>query len=205
MTAHSAQATQGDIFVAPYNGPGASGPMIFDEEGNLVWFDPLPAQTYATNLQVQQYGPEQVLTWWQGRITTQGFGQGEEVIDNGSYHEVGTVHAGNGFRADLHEFHITARGTALLTVFEPDECNLSAVGGPRHAAVTDAAYQEIDLATGLVRREWTSLDHIPLEGLLQQRDGLQRRVAVRLLPPELDRPGGQRRHADLRAQHVGAL
>ena len=32
----------GDIFAAPYSGPGPSGPMIFDEAGNLVWFHPLP-------------------------------------------------------------------------------------------------------------------------------------------------------------------
>ena len=54
VTARSPQTTPGDIFTAPYSGPGQSGPMIFDEAGNLVWFDPLPAGTEATNLQVQQ-------------------------------------------------------------------------------------------------------------------------------------------------------
>ena len=117
---------------------------------------------FATNLQVQQYGAGRVLTWWQGHIPPQGFGEGEEIIDNSSYQRVATVRAGNGFKADLHEFEITPRGTALITVFEPIECNLSGVGGPRHSAVTDSAFQEIDLATGLVRREWTSLDHVAL-------------------------------------------
>ena len=28
--------------------------MIFEEQGNVVWFDPEPAGTEATNLQVQQ-------------------------------------------------------------------------------------------------------------------------------------------------------
>jgi hypothetical protein len=102
------------------------------------------------------------LTWWQGHVTPQGFGEGEEVIENQAYHEIGRVHAGNGYKADLHDFHITPRGTAQLTAFEPVECDLSALGGPRHAAVTNTAIQEIDLATGLVRREWTSLDHIGL-------------------------------------------
>lgn len=162
VTTHSSAATPGDIFMAPYNGPGPTGPMIFDEEGNLVWFERLPWEVFATNLQVQQYGPDRVLTWWEGRIPPQGFGEGEEIIDNSSYQRVANVHAGNGFKADLHEFEITPRGTALLTVFEPVECNLSGVGGPRDSAVTDSALQEIDLATGLVRREWTSLDHVAL-------------------------------------------
>jgi hypothetical protein len=162
VTHPSSQPAPGDLFAAPYNGPGPSGPMIFEESGNLVWFDPLPKGTEATNLQVQQLGGQQVLTWWQGRIPPQGFGQGEEIIDNSSYRQIGRVHAGNGYLADLHEFHITPQGTALLTVFEPIDCNLSSLGGPSDGAVTDSLFQEIDLKTGLVRREWTSVDHVGL-------------------------------------------
>jgi hypothetical protein len=162
VTQQSPQATPGDLFAAPYGGPGPSGPMIFEESGNLVWFHPLPKGTEATNLQVQQYDGQQVLTWWQGRIPPQGFGQGEEIIDNTAYREIGRVHAGNGFLADLHEFHITPQGTALLTVFDPIDCNLSSLGGPSGGAVTDSRFQEIDLKTGLVRREWTSVDHVGL-------------------------------------------
>jgi Arylsulfotransferase (ASST) len=160
VTVKNEGTAPGDLFSAPYAGPGASGPMIFDEAGNLVWFHPLPWQLDATNLQVQQYGPSQVLTWWQGSVTPQGFGQGEEVIVNHSYQQIGRIHAGNGYDADLHDFHITDRGTALFTVFEPIECDLSSVGGPHHGAVTNTAIQEVDIATGLVRREWTSIDHV---------------------------------------------
>ena len=162
VTARSAQMAPGYIFAAPYAGPGPSGPMIFDDAGNLVWFDPLPRGTEAANLQVQQDGSAQVLTWWQGRITPQGFGQGEEMIADSSYRQIGRVRAGNGFKADLHEFHIMPRGTALLTVFDPIDCDLSSRGGPSGAAVTDTIMQEIDLSTGLVRREWHSLDHVAL-------------------------------------------
>ncbi|HKH78791.1 MAG TPA: arylsulfotransferase family protein [Solirubrobacteraceae bacterium] len=161
-TASSPQSAPGDIFAAPYSGPGPSGPEIFSQSGELVWFDPLAGETEATNLQVQQLYGKPVLTWWQGYIPPQGFGEGEEMIDNSSYQQVGRVHAGNGYKVDLHDFHITAQGTALLTMFNPIDCNLSAVGGPSGGAVTDSGFQEIDLATGLVRREWTSLDHIGL-------------------------------------------
>jgi outer membrane protein assembly factor BamB len=160
MSANSPQATQEDVFAAPYSGPGPSGPMIFDAAGDLVWFHPLPANVAATNLQVQQLGSAPVLTWWQGSILVQGFGQGEEIIDNASYRQIGRVHAGNGLKADLHDFHLTTAGAALMTVFNPIACNLSAYGGSAGASVTDGIVQELDLRTGLVRREWHSLDHV---------------------------------------------
>ncbi len=162
ITASSPQAAPGDLFSAPYSGPGQNGPMIFDQAGNVVWFNPVPAGDAATNLQVQQLNGKPVLTYWQGYIPPQGFGEGEEVILNSDYQLVGRVYAGNGLKADLHDFHITPAGTAVLTVFEPIDCNLSSDGGPTSAAVTDSIFQEIDLRTGLVRREWTSLDHVPL-------------------------------------------
>ncbi len=162
IDASSASEAPGYIFVAPYSGPGQDGPMIFDSSGNLVWFDPLPPGSEATNLQVQQYEGKPVLTWWQGYIPPQGFGQGEEVIANSSYQQITKFRAGNGLPADLHEFRIDPNDTALLTSFDPIHCNLSSVGGPRDAAVTDSIFQEIDLETHLVRREWHPLDHIAL-------------------------------------------
>ena len=70
------------------------------------------------------------------------------MIADNSYRQVGRVHAGNGYKADLHDFHITPQGTALLTVFNPIDCNLSAVGGPSGGAVTDSVFQEVDLQDG---------------------------------------------------------
>ncbi len=163
VSANSPQASAGDIFAAPYSGPGPPGPMIFDGAGNLVWFDPLSTKVgAAANLQVQQLGGKPVLTWWQGYIPPQGFGQGEDIIDNAAYQQIGRVHAGNGYKADLHEFKLTPQGTALLTVFAPINCDLSVVGGPSGGSVTDSIFQEIDLSTSLVRREWHSLDHVAL-------------------------------------------
>jgi hypothetical protein len=163
VTTRSPQSAPGDIFLAPYSGPGPPGTMIFDEAGNLVWFHTLPKDSAAaSNLQVQQLGGRPVLTWWQGYIPPQGFGQGEEIVADSSYREIGHVRAGNGYSADLHDFKITPQGTALLTVFNPIDCDLAGVGGPSGGAVTDSVFQEIDLRTGLVRREWHSLDHVPM-------------------------------------------
>ena len=151
----------GDEFLAPYGVPAQAGPMILDPAGKLIWFDPLPPSTVATNLRVQQYDGAPVLTWWQGEIT-HGFGLGEDVIAGSNYQPIATVRAGNGYQADLHEFQITPAGTALLSSYHAVDCNLASLGGPSVSAVTDALLQEIDIRTGLVMFEWTSLDHIPL-------------------------------------------
>jgi Arylsulfotransferase (ASST) len=163
VTYYSAQQQRsGDIFAAPYNGPGQTGPMIFEPNGQLVWMHPLPLGLFAANLQMQTLGGERVLSWWQGYVPPQGFGLGEEIIANSSYQPVMHIHAGNGYEADLHDFRIEPDDTAILTVFDTIHCNLTSVGGPRDGAVTDSLFQELDLKTALVRREWTSIDHVPL-------------------------------------------
>ena len=172
VTTRTAGSEPGDIFTAPYSGPGPPGPMIFDEAGNLVWFDSLPKNvSAATNLQVQQLDGKPVLTWWQGYIPKQGFGEGEEIIDSTSYQQIGRVRAGNGYTADLHDFKLTSDDTALLTVFNPIDCDLSSDGGPTGGAVTDSVFEEIDLRTGLVRREWHSIDHVPLSASYSSSTG----------------------------------
>ncbi len=162
VTTHSPAAAPGDVFVAPYAGPGQAGPMIVDPDGQLVWFKALPTYTSAANFQVQEYEGRPVLTWWQGDVSVHGFGLGQDVIADDTYTDIAHVKAGNGDQADLHEFQLTPRGTALITAYDPILCNLSSVGGPAYAAVTDSVLQEIDVKTGLVRYEWTSVDHVGL-------------------------------------------
>ncbi len=152
----------GDIFFSVYPGPGATGPEIMNPKGQLVWFDPLPTDTFATNVQVQRYLAQPVLTWWQGTISHHGFGLGQGEIYSTSYQPVATVSAGNGLAEDLHEFELTPAGSALITAWKPLLCNLSSVGGPAAGALYDAVMQEIDIKTGLVMYEWDSLDHVPL-------------------------------------------
>jgi hypothetical protein len=162
VTADSPAVQAGDEFVAPYAGPGQAGPMIVEPDGALVWFKPLPTYTSATNLRVQQYEGKPVLTWWQGDISVHGFGRGEDFIYDDTYTEVAHVQAGNGDEADLHEFQLTPQGTALITAYNPIVCDVASVGGPAYGAVTDGVFQEIDVKTGLVMYEWTTLDHVGL-------------------------------------------
>ncbi len=161
VTRGASQAS-GDLFIAPYSGAGQYGPMILDQHGGLIWFDPLAPGARAGDLRVQSYRGQPVLTWWQDPLVAGGSRSAGGVIADSSYRQIAVVRAGNGYQADLHEFQLTPDNTAVVTVYDAIRCELSAIGGPRGGAVADTLFQEIDLATGLVRREWHFLDHVPM-------------------------------------------
>jgi hypothetical protein len=150
----------GHLFVASLNGPGQRGPMIFDNHGRVVWFRRL--DKIAINFRRQIYAGKPVLTWWEGAISSTGIGQGEGVIVDERYATVARVRAGNGFQADVHEFLLTPKGTALITIFNSVQADLTSVGGPSSGAVLDSIVQEVDVKSGRVLFEWHSLDHVPL-------------------------------------------
>ena len=153
--------TAGDVFVAPQIGPLQQGPEIIAPNGSMIWFDPLPKDDAAADFRVQMYNGRPVLTWWQGNETA-GVGVGQDIIMDSSYQVVKTVSAGNGLSADLHEFQLTGRRTALITAEYPVYVNATAVHGRTDEVVLDSVAQEIDLPTGLVLFQWDSLDHVPL-------------------------------------------
>jgi Arylsulfotransferase (ASST) len=159
-TAAKPGSAPGDLFLAPYQGEGSPGPMIAEQNGNLVWFHSLAAGQTATNFQVQQYQGKPVLTWWQGHILEVGFGQGEDEIYNTSYQHVATIRAGNGYHADLHEVRLSSQGTAWIDAFDPVKMNLSSAHGRADGVLTDSIVQEIDIRTGLVMWEWHALGHV---------------------------------------------
>jgi hypothetical protein len=152
---------QGDIFVAPQIGPLQQGPEIIGPRGGLIWFYPVPTNDAATDFRVQTYQGQPALTWWQGNETA-GLGIGQDIIMDSSYQVVKTVSAANGLSADLHEFQLTSRDSALITAEYPVVVNASVVGGSTSEVVLDSVVQEIDIPTGLVLFQWDSLDHVPL-------------------------------------------
>ena len=142
---------QGDIFVGAKAGPGQDGPMIFDDRGQLVWFKQAPSKRSIFDVRAQTYRGNPVVTWWQGKARPgQGLGTGQ--IYDSRYRKIGTVNTGNGYEADLHEFEITRRNSALVLAYNPVE-----FGG---SVAMDEVVQEIDIPTGLVMYEWHSLGQI---------------------------------------------
>jgi len=108
---------------------------------------------------VQSFRGEPVLTWWEGH-SAKGYGHGRLAIVDRSYRRIATVRAANGLRADEHEFQLTPRGTALILAY-------------RHVGkLLEGVIQELDVATGRLRFEWHSLDHVaPSEAYFRPAPG----------------------------------
>jgi hypothetical protein len=155
-----------DLFLTPQYGPVQDGVEIIAPSGRLIWFNPVPNCNMAADFQAQRYNGRPVLTWWQG-ASANGMGIGEDVIYDNSYRQLAVIQAGNGLSADLHEFQITPRNTALITAYSPVYWNARSVHGWGRQIVFDSVVQEIDIPTGLVLYQWDSLDHVPLNASYQ--------------------------------------
>lgn len=140
---------------------GQNGKTIIDRTGRIVWFSPI-ADGEVADLTVQSYRGKPVLTWWNGEFQEE-HGLGNCYIADQSYNVIATVSAGNGLKADMHEFNLTDQGTALITAYRRHrKVDLSALGGPSNGEVWSGVAQEIDIATGAVVFEWDSLNHVPV-------------------------------------------
>ena len=168
VTHAAAGVAPGFVFVAEKGGKKKpSGPVIADNRGRIVWYHEVPHGLEATDFRTQIYRGKPVLTWWQGAISKAGVGRGEYVVYDDTYRELTRLEAGNGLDGDLHEFTLTPRGTAYITVYDEVPADLRSVGGPKDGFVYDSVVQELDVATGDVKFEWHSLDHVPLKESLQ--------------------------------------
>ncbi len=151
----------GYVFIAPKRRVAQAGPMILDDAGALVWFHPLDTEG-VTDFRAQRYDGRPVLTWWRGQ-SDRGVGDGHYVIVDDAYREIATVSAGNGLTGDIHEFLITERDTALITIYHELPADLSKLGGPREGAVLEGVVQEVDIGTGRVLFEWHSAPEVGLD------------------------------------------
>jgi Arylsulfotransferase (ASST) len=167
----------GDILLTPLPSPivhpgshqtveihpvGPGGPMIINRSGNLLWFRQLEPPEVAANLRLQRFHGRKVLTWWQGTVTPAAYGVGEGVIANHSYRTIRTVHAGNGYPMDIHEFQLTPGGDALFTIYSLLRVHLPGTPPGTLSFLLDAIVQKVDIRTGLVVWEWHAYGHIPL-------------------------------------------
>jgi arylsulfotransferase ASST len=167
--------TKGRVFMTPLPSPvvqpggslsinpvGPGGPMIVDGNGNLVWFKQMERPEVAANLRIQRYHDRRVLTWWQGGVTPSAYGLGKGVIANHSYRTIATVHAGNGYQMDIHEFTLSPGGSALFTIYSPVMVHLPGTPEGELSPLLDAIVQQVDVETGRVMWEWHSYGHVPL-------------------------------------------
>jgi hypothetical protein len=155
-------SASGDIFLTAHTPPSSppvqNGPMILDSRGHLVWFHPV--RGYATNLEVQRYRGQAVLTYF--HWPPAGSANSADVILGRAYRTVATLHGAEGYHPELHEFQLTDRGSALIDAYQPVRANLSSIGGPRDGTVLDCVIQELDVKTGQLLWEWHALGHVAL-------------------------------------------
>ena len=161
VTANSAGASPGDVFVTPVGGDAQPALVILDQEGQPLWISPTSGAR-RINLAVQQYEGQPVLTWYAGSVVNPGVGQGGYVIADASYRPIAFVHAVNGYSGDIHDFTITPQGTAVFTIYDPVVVDATSVKGAKKQEVLEAVVQEIDIASGELRFEWHSLATVPL-------------------------------------------
>ncbi|WP_433241771.1 arylsulfotransferase family protein [Actinomadura nitritigenes] len=150
----------GLLFVAPFRGTDYADALIVDDDGEPVWFR--GSNDLVTDLRVQTYKGDPVLTYWEGARLTGGHGAGNGIVLDRSYSKIAEVRAGDGMNGDLHEFQLTDRGTALLTAYPEVTADLRPIGGPRDGHVYGCRVQEVDIATGKVLLDWKALDHIAI-------------------------------------------
>ncbi|KAL2801992.1 ASST-domain-containing protein [Aspergillus granulosus] len=145
-------APRGDSVVHP-------GPMIIDANGELVWMKPSWETTQ--NFQVQRFQGEDFLTYWEGE-QIDGKGYGSWYMLDSTYTIRYVINPVGNFGGDIHEFHITPEGTALVTIYDPILADLESIGGPKMGWIYDSLFQELDIASGKLIFEWRASEKFPV-------------------------------------------
>lgn len=173
--ASNATLAPGLLFITLYNTEEHSitmpGPMIFTDQGRLVWFGPI-GNTANFRWQYLDGNPT-LLYWMRDGPTVKGHGYGNITLLKNDY-SVQTVlcpqyglntasFANPHCEADLHEAHIVSnRGTVLTTAYNATPADLTSVNGPSDGWLWDSMFYEIDPITESVLFQWRASDHIPL-------------------------------------------
>lgn len=145
--------------------PGAT---ILDSEGKLVW-----RQTgYSidqNDVKPQMYRGERFLTFQMDGLDgdkSQGFWY---MLDE-SYEIRYRLRPHQFPHADMHEFHITEDDTALIITTIPMPYDLRSIGGPERGWLVNDYFQEIDIETGELLFQWSSVDHFPPNTTMEAQD-----------------------------------
>ncbi|KAH8601831.1 ASST-domain-containing protein [Bisporella sp. PMI_857] len=173
---------KGFLFVAPFagypegthHGPAQAAPYILTDTGDLVWSGFTYFSIWATNFQAARYKGQDILFSFEGsHNAAYGHGHGHTTFLNQNYETIKELRAGNHRLTDKHEFHIVNEETALIQIYHPVPWNLTAYGASEEQQwIVDSRFQELNIETGEVLYEWSSLDHVdPSEGYLKLNPG----------------------------------
>ncbi|KAK2755424.1 secreted protein [Colletotrichum kahawae] len=183
----TADVEQGYLFIAPFaglpdtpteqHGPRQAGPYIFRDDGELVWSGYAIYSIWATNFQAARWRGRDVLFSFEGDHNPgYGHGHGHVTFLDQHYETIRELRAGNHKLVDKHEFHVVNEETGLIQIYQPVPRDLTSWGAePEQQWIVNAIIQgviELDIATGKLLFEWSSLDHVtPDEAILPINPG----------------------------------
>ncbi|KAL3305599.1 arylsulfotransferase [Colletotrichum asianum] len=180
----TADVEQGYLFVAPFaglpdtpteqHGPRQAGPYIFRDDGELVWSGYAIYSIWATNFQAARWRGRDVLFSFEGDHNPgYGHGHGHVTFLDQHYETIRELRAGNHKLVDKHEFNVVNEETGLIQIYQPVPRYLTPWGAePEQQWIVNAIIQELDIATGKLLFEWSSLDHVtPDEAILPINPG----------------------------------
>lgn len=180
----SDKTEEGFLFVAPFagfpdtpteqHGPRQAGPYIFRDDGDLVWSGYGIYSIWSTNFQAGRWGGKDILFSFEGDHNPgYGHGHGHITFVDQHYETIRELRAGNHKLVDKHEFHIVNETTGLIQIYQPVPRDLTPWGAkPEQQWIVNAIIQELDIATGKLLFEWSSLDHVqPDEAVLPINPG----------------------------------
>ena len=140
------------IFIDNRGGGGDPFNVIFDNQGNPIWYSKYPDER--RDMVVQHNG---VMTMQarDGGNHYNGF--------NTHYQQIAQYFGANGYACDEHELQVLPDGTYLLLVVGTGTVDMSryVVGGNTAASVTECAIQEFTPAGELIL-QWRAWDHIDI-------------------------------------------
>lgn len=134
-----------------------SAAVIRDKQGRIIWQYLPPPDQPVSDLQVQSYQGNPVLTWTQGPIDNP-----SQYIADSRYHVIKTIKLGNGLQLDHHEFRLVSRDRALMIGYKSATADLTAVGGPKDGKISDCVAVAIDIPTGNIVASWDTMKHVPI-------------------------------------------
>ncbi|KAI9159013.1 arylsulfotransferase [Paramyrothecium foliicola] len=174
----------GYLFLAPFagypdtpteqHGPRQAAPYIFKDNGDLVWSGYGIYSIWSTNFQAGRWDGNDVLFSFEGDHNPgYGHGHGHITILDQKYETIRELRAGNHKLVDKHEFHIVNEKAGLIQIYQPVPRDLTQWGASAEQQwIVNAIIQELDIATGKLLFEWSSLDHVtPDEAILPINPG----------------------------------
>jgi hypothetical protein len=138
------------IFIDNRGGGGDPFNVIFDNNGNPIWYSKYPDER--RDMKVQHNGTLTMLARDNGNHFN---------VFNTHYQQIGSYWAVNGYGVDEHELQVLADGTYLLVGLAGQTVDMSryVVGGNTAAYVTGQVIQEFTPAGELIF-QWRAWDHL---------------------------------------------